>query len=120
MSGSNISARARLITTRRGPWIDETLLPAARQECLEALRAVAADMRARGGEPVYGDYAGYELDALRRELLRYEVPEEVEARNLAYEASQSGGMCGCCGRKLDGREPAYFGAEVYVGMWPLI
>src|SRR5215217_5498990 len=27
--------------------------------------------------------------------------------------------CGCCGRELTPQEPAYFGAEVYVGMRPL-
>jgi hypothetical protein len=35
------SARARLISTRRGTWIDETLLPEARRECLAILREAA-------------------------------------------------------------------------------
>ena len=38
---SNDSARARLIRTRRGTWIDESLLPGAREECLGVLREVA-------------------------------------------------------------------------------
>jgi hypothetical protein len=40
-SESDNSARARLIKTRRGTWIDESLLPAARRECLEVLREAA-------------------------------------------------------------------------------
>jgi hypothetical protein len=35
------SARARLIKTRRGTWIDECLLPEARRECLGVLREAA-------------------------------------------------------------------------------
>jgi hypothetical protein len=76
-------------------------------------------MRTGSEDPAYGTSASGRLDALSRELRRYEVPEEVEARNLASEAAQRGVLCGCCGRKLAGRETAYFGAEVYVGMWPL-
>src|SRR5215218_4778358 len=40
-SNSGNSARAQLIRTRRGTWIDESLLPAARRECLDILRAAA-------------------------------------------------------------------------------
>jgi hypothetical protein len=40
-SDNGDSARARLIRTRRGTWIDESLLPAARRECLEILREAA-------------------------------------------------------------------------------
>ena len=35
---SGDSARVRLINTRRGTWIDESLLPAARRECLQILQ----------------------------------------------------------------------------------
>jgi hypothetical protein len=40
-SKSDNSARARLIKTRRGTWIDKSLLPEARRECLEILREAA-------------------------------------------------------------------------------
>src|SRR5215211_7392919 len=45
--------------------------------------------------------------------------EEVEARERAKEARATLRLCGCCGREFVSREPAYFGAEVYVGMMPL-
>src|SRR5215213_4602995 len=44
------SARARLIKTRRGTWIDESLLPGARRECLGVLRKAA---RKAVGEDTY-------------------------------------------------------------------
>ena len=47
---SGNSARAQLIKTRRGTWIDESLLPAARRECLEILREAA---RQAVGEDAY-------------------------------------------------------------------
>ena len=49
-SNSDNSARAQLIRTRRGSWIDERLLPAARQECLGVLRKAA---RKAVGEDTY-------------------------------------------------------------------
>ena len=49
-SNSGNSARAQLIKTRRGTWIDETLLPTARRECLEILREAA---RQAVGEVAY-------------------------------------------------------------------
>jgi hypothetical protein len=49
-SNSGNSARAQLIRTRRGTWIDESLLPAARRECLDILRAAA---RNAVGEDTY-------------------------------------------------------------------
>jgi len=45
--------------------------------------------------------------------------EEWEARELAREARATTSWCGGCGRDLASREPAYFGADVYVGMTPL-
>ncbi len=45
MSRNSDGARVRLIKTRHGPWIDRSLLPAARQECLETLRAAAATIK---------------------------------------------------------------------------
>ena len=139
-SESDDSARTRLIETRHGTWIDKTLLPAARRECLEILQAASETVREdvvkmihRDTRPLEGDSfwrdfyhrAGYRalirggLEALQEELLKYRLPEEDEARELAYEAGENAGMCGCCGRKLLAHEPAYFGAEVYVGMEPL-
>jgi hypothetical protein len=49
-SESGDSARARLIRTRRGTWIDKSLLPEARRECLEILREAA---RKAVGEDTY-------------------------------------------------------------------
>jgi hypothetical protein len=45
--------------------------------------------------------------------------EELDAWELAREARETARVCGCCGRELTPKESAYFGAEVYVGMWPL-
>ncbi len=45
--------------------------------------------------------------------------EEDDAQDLAREARETAGVCGCCGRKLSLEEPAHFGAKVYVGMWAL-
>jgi predicted nucleic acid-binding Zn ribbon protein len=135
------SARTRLITTRRGTWIDNGLLPAAREECLEILLAaseavgedvikmVRGDKRYREEDPSL-DERYYDLGhralvrrglwTLFEELVgEYLLPEEVKAWSLACEARDSAGMCGCCGRELSAGEPAYFGVEIYVGMWPL-
>jgi hypothetical protein len=49
-SESGDSARARLIKTRRGGWIDTSLLPEARRECLTVLRKAA---RKAVGEDTY-------------------------------------------------------------------
>jgi hypothetical protein len=135
------SACARLIKTRRGTCIDESLLPEARRECLEILRsaseAVGEDVvrMARGDTrhlekgPLANDphyLWGYHtpaqdtLDTLRKELLKHQLPEEEKAGELAREARESAKMCGCCGRELDAREPAYFGAKVYVGLRPVL
>jgi hypothetical protein len=45
--------------------------------------------------------------------------EEVVAGERAKEARATVRWCGCCGREFASQEPAYFGAEVYVGMMPL-
>jgi hypothetical protein len=45
--------------------------------------------------------------------------EEDDAQDLAREARTTAAVCGCCGRKLPSKEPTYFGAKVYVGMWAL-
>jgi len=117
------------------------LLPEARRECLEILRsaseAVGEDVvRIARGDTRYveeGPLAsnpyylwGYHipvrdaLDTLRKELLMHQLPEEEKARELAHEARGSAKMCGCCGREMLAREPAYFGAKVYVGLRPLV
>jgi len=139
-SESGESARARLIKSRRGTEIDESLLSAARRECLDILREAARESEDEGllemlrgerkrlkdtplSDLTYSwDRGGLMwggLQALRKKLVKYQLPEEHEAWNLAYEASQSAGLCGCCGYKLLAHEPAYFGAAVYVGTRPL-
>jgi hypothetical protein len=54
-----------------------------------------------------------QMDAVRAPL------EELDAWDLAREARKTLRWCGCCGRELPTSEPAYFGADVYVGMRPL-
>jgi predicted nucleic acid-binding Zn ribbon protein len=44
----SLSARARLINTRRGAWVDERLFSEARQECLDILQRVARELEASG------------------------------------------------------------------------
>jgi len=228
-SGRDNSARARLIMTRRGTWIDESLLPGARRECLEILReaaheavgedtyipgwisyacdsahdkaqdisserltpertpaqerseeeayAITEALRARGAfeglskgeyldfllyimESVDSKYAAQiareveEAASKRRpipksnptlitekelldlvldelhshgvldsiielDLVSGAAREEWEAGELAREARATARRCGGCGRDLPSQEPAYFGADVYVGMRPL-
>jgi hypothetical protein len=60
-----------------------------------------------------------ELEALHTELLKYRLPEEERAWEVAYEAIQGVRTCGFCGRDLSPKEAVYLGAKVYVGMWPL-
>jgi hypothetical protein len=43
-----LSARARLIKTRRGTWVDKGLFPEARHECLEIIERVARDSKNDG------------------------------------------------------------------------
>ncbi len=137
ISENDDSARARLIKTRRGTQIDESLLPAARRECLEILRAASEAAGDDVIKMVRGDsrrhlallsdlydrvgsralvWSG--LGTLRKELIKYRLSEEDKAWELARKARESAGVCGCCGRELTLKEPAYFGADVYVGMWP--
>jgi hypothetical protein len=131
------SAHARLIKTRCGTWIDESLLPAARRECEVILRKVACEFGDQGivkmlrgewerleGTPLADEaysgeresHIGAALRIFRDTASRYELREEREAHELAYAARRTMGLCGSCGRKLPLCEPAYFGAEVYVGM----
>jgi hypothetical protein len=140
-SDNSDSARASLIKTRRGTWIDKSLLPLAHQECLEILRAATEAVgeevvkMARGDTrpvekepPASNRYHlwGYHtpvrdaLETLRKELLKYRPPEEEKARQLAREARESARMCGCCSRELLACEPVYYGAKVYVGLLPLL
>ena len=139
-SENSDNARARLIESRRGTWIDKSLLPAARQECLEILRAAVeavgedvvklarGDTRHLEEEPLtnnpfhtqeYHAPVRDALNTLRKELLKYQLPEEEKARELARMARESARMCGCCGRELLAREPVYR-CEVYVGMTPIL
>ena len=112
-SESGESARARLIKSRRGTEIDESLLSAARRECLDILREAARESEGEGllemlrgerkrlkdsplSDLTYSwDRGGLMwggLQALRKKLVKYQLPEEHEAWNLAYEASQSAGL----------------------------
>jgi hypothetical protein len=60
-----------------------------------------------------------ELEALHTEFLKYRLPEEERAWEVAHVARGSMKTCGFCGRELSPKESAYLGAKVYVGMWPL-
>ena len=117
------SARARLIRTRRGTWIDESLLPDARQEFSENLRvayeAVGEDVAKELRGNVRPALVLQALDTLLEQAPDYRLPEEEGARKLAQEARKTAAVCGCCGRELSAHEPAYFGARVYVGMQEL-
>lgn len=44
----SLSARTRLIKTRRGAWVDESLFPEARRECREIIERVARESRDDG------------------------------------------------------------------------
>lgn len=48
MDSSGLSARARLIKTRKGTWVDESLFPEARRECLAILERVALESQHDG------------------------------------------------------------------------
>ena len=131
------SARSQLIKTRRGTWIDRSLLPAACRECLEILQEAARESEGEGivemlrgererleGSPML-DYAYSRdrrdlmwgaLNAFDKNLSQYELLEERAARKLARDALQSAGLCGSCGRELSPEEPAYFDAHIYAGM----
>jgi len=140
-----------LLKTRRGTWVDESLFPEARRECLEIIERVVRDSKDAGivemlrGErkrladyPLgqrlreretasmgFYDWAGSwrlnwaALDLLAEQLAEYELPEEGEAWMRAIEAPRFAKTCGSCARSLSPEEPAYFGAEVYVGFPPL-
>jgi hypothetical protein len=139
-SDNSDSARAHLIKTRRGTWIDKSLLPSALQECLEITREAAeavgedvvkiarGDTRHLEEGPLASNphhLRGYRspvrdaLDTIRKELLKYQLSDEEQARALAHKARESASLCGCCGRELLAGEPACFGAEVYVGLLPI-
>jgi hypothetical protein len=83
------SARARLIKTRRGTQIDESLLPAARRECLDLLREVA---REAVGEGTYllgwissaSDSIDWDVEQLSMERIRRKpTPTEKKIASIA-------------------------------------
>jgi hypothetical protein len=134
------SARARLIKTRHGTQIDESLLLTARRECLDILQEAARELQDEGiVELLRGERERLEdsplasltyywdrrklmrgaLNAFDERLSKYRLPEEWEAWKLARDAHKTARLCGCCGRELSLEEPAYFGAQVYVGIEPL-
>jgi hypothetical protein len=84
------SARARLIRTRRGTWIDASLLPAARRECLNVLRKAA---RKAAGEAAYlpgwisdaTDSVEWDLTELSSERLEWKpTPAEEEMEDEVW------------------------------------
>jgi hypothetical protein len=83
---SGNSARAQLIKTRRGTWIDESLLPAARRECLGVLREAA---RKAVGEDTYlpgwisegVESADLDLELLSFERFRWEYSSAEQKLN---------------------------------------
>ena len=95
-SNSGNSARAQLIKTRRGTWIDESLLPAARRECLGVLREAA---RKAVGEATYlpgwisdaTDSVMWDLTDLSEERLGLKpTPAEEEMKDEVYFRSAPG------------------------------
>jgi hypothetical protein len=58
-----------------------------------------------------------ELETLYTELLKYRLPEQERAWEVAHEAIQGVRICGFCGRELSPKEPVYLGAKVYVGIF---
>jgi hypothetical protein len=94
------SARAQLMRTRRGTWIEKSLLPAARRECLEILREAA---RQAVGEDTYlpgwisdaCESVSHEADDLSRERLAWEPTpaqqKEEEETDATIEALRSRG-----------------------------
>ena len=84
------SARARLIKTRRGTQIDESLLPVARRECLDVLREAS---RKVVGEATYlpgwisdaTDSVEWDLTDLSEERLEWKpTPAEEEMKEEVY------------------------------------
>jgi hypothetical protein len=115
-------------------------LPSACQECLEITREAAEAVGEDVVKMARGDtrhleeerlasnphhLRGYRtpvrdaLDTLRKELLKYQLSDEEQARALAHKAKESASLCGCCGRELLAGEPGCFGAKVYVGLLPI-
>jgi hypothetical protein len=89
-SNSGNSARTQLIKTRRGTWIDKSLLPAARRECLDVLRKAA---RKAAGEATYlpgwisdaTDSVEWDLTDLSEERLEWKpTPAEEEMKEEVY------------------------------------
>jgi hypothetical protein len=88
------SARARLIRTRRGTWIDESLLPAARRECLDTLREAA---REAVGEDTYlpawfsdvSESVDFRADVFRSEWFEQNPPEPVPRDPVRKEKDET-------------------------------
>ena len=86
------SARTQLIKTRRGTWVDESLLPAARQECLDILRTAAREAVGEGTcLPGWisgvSDSMDWDVDQLSMErLTRKPTPAEEKMEEEIEEA----------------------------------
>ena len=79
--------RARLIMTRRAPWIAKDLLPAAREECLEVLQR-ASDVvgegvirMVRGDRQKVCEVCGEEFLASRRNAKTYRQRKKEVQQN---------------------------------------
>lgn len=151
MDDTSLSARARLMKTRRGTWVDEGLFPEARRECLEIIERVVSESEESGilkmlrgerkhlGDTELGErisrreriYSGFgwwygswyfkreAMELFAERIREHELPEENDARLLAFRALGHVDTCGACGRSLLSGEPVHLGAEVYVGFPPI-
>ncbi|QIN78330.1 hypothetical protein GBA65_07145 [Rubrobacter marinus] len=59
------------------------------------------------------------MELFAERVREHELPEEREARSLAFRAREHVDECGACGHSLLPGEPVHFGAEVYVGFPPI-
>lgn len=76
MDDTGLSARARLMKTRRGTWVDESLFPEAHRECLEIIERVARESEDSGiVEMLRGE---------RKHLDDTELGERISQRERLY------------------------------------
>jgi hypothetical protein len=76
VNDSGLSARARLMKTRRGTWVDESLFPEARRECLEIIERVARESKDSGIVEM--------LKGERKHLVDTELGERISQRERLY------------------------------------
>lgn len=73
---TGLSARARLMKTRRGTWVDASLFPDARRECLEIVERVARELEDSGVVEM--------LRGERKHLGGTELGKRISRRERAY------------------------------------